>query len=87
MSNPLKRYVETRPKGWQAELARRIGVSRGVICDIVQGRREPTMDQARALDRATGGAVAFSDWLDPASGDHPRAEVRNTLQATPELTR
>lgn len=67
MTNPLKRYFEGRPKGAKAALARKLGWSKGALGDIIHGRREPTLDQARALDAATCGDVAFASWKEPSA--------------------
>ncbi len=38
----------------QAELARKAGVSRGLICDIEKGRRDATIKQAALLGKIMG---------------------------------
>lgn len=62
MTNPLRAYVDEKGRGAKAALARDLGVSKGYIGDLVSGRREPTLQLARDMDRVTGGAIPFERW-------------------------
>lgn len=74
--NPLKSFLDAEGRGAQARLAREIGCSRGTIGDIASGRRNPTLALARALDRASGGRVAFEKWKDAAQSANPFSPAR-----------
>ena len=55
----------------QAEFARKAGVSRALISHIVAGRRKPSPDTARALERASRNLVSKSE-LRPDIWDAPK---------------
>lgn len=45
-------------KGWtQGELAARLGLSQGYLCDLEHGKRSPTLDVVQRLAAALGGPV------------------------------
>lgn len=49
--------------GLQIDLARAAGLGADTMCHILKGRRNPTLEQAAALERATDGAVMCADWV------------------------
>ncbi len=51
----------------QAEWARRIGITRGYIHQLVNGGKTPSLPTALAIHKATEGQVTPFDWL-PSGG-------------------
>jgi len=62
MTRLLTYLTETRTK--QAALAETLGVSRGYLSELAGGTKKPSLDLAFAIERATGGAVPASVWVD-----------------------
>jgi DNA-binding transcriptional regulator YdaS (Cro superfamily) len=55
------------PKGRpysQAEWARRIGITRGYLHQLVNGGKVPSLQMALIVHRVTEGQVTPFDWLD-----------------------
>lgn len=46
--------LRTADEVTQAELAREIGISKGILCDIEKGRRLPTFEQAKNMAEYLG---------------------------------
>jgi DNA-binding transcriptional regulator YdaS (Cro superfamily) len=61
--NRLARHLEDKGMT-QTALADRMGVSQALVNQWVTGRRRPNLDSAFAIERATGGAIPASYWLD-----------------------
>lgn len=47
----------------QAELAKRLSTSQGHISDLEKGKVVPTTATVAAIAEATGGKVAWADWV------------------------
>lgn len=69
----------TRTK--QADLAKKIGVSRGYMSELAAGNKMPSLPVAFAIEDATDGAVPASCWRPiakdastPAPSDSPPTE-------------
>ncbi|WP_434612117.1 helix-turn-helix transcriptional regulator [Tabrizicola sp. M-4] len=48
----------------QAALAKDLGISRSHMSELVSGAKKPSLELAFAIERATGGAVPASAWVD-----------------------
>ncbi|WP_417257374.1 helix-turn-helix transcriptional regulator [Celeribacter sp.] len=57
----LKEYL-AREKIGQSEFAVRVEISRGALCDILSGRRDPSFEVAMRIEMETGGAVRLEGW-------------------------
>ncbi len=66
----LKEIIE-RSGNSQAEWARKLGVSRGYLHQIINRKKTPSLKLALEIQRLTGGAVAMESWV--ASGNSIRA--------------
>lgn len=51
----------------QAEFSRIIGVHPSVLCKYLRKKAKPSYERAYAIERATGGAVPASSWLEDAA--------------------
>ena len=61
----LKDFITT-PDGAQvsiAEWARRIGVTRGYLCQLRDGNKMPSLEVAYRLELVTEGKVKMQDWV------------------------
>ena len=47
----------------RAAWADRLGVSRGFLSDLLNGKRRPGLDLAARIERETGGAVKAVSWV------------------------
>ena len=56
----------------QADLAERLGCSKGFVSHLMRGRRDPSLVTAVTIERLTQGRVRASDWV-PASSDEAEA--------------
>lgn len=65
----LSAYVQTHECA--ADLARRLGISDGMISHIICGRRKPSTDLAKEIERVTGGKIAKHE-LRPDVWDAPK---------------
>ena len=54
----------------QAALASDLGISRSHMSELVSGAKKPSLDLAFAIERATGGAVPASSWVDQEGTQH-----------------
>ena len=50
----LNEYFKTQPYGQKAELARRLGITKQWMSEILSGRQAPTAMMAVEIERATG---------------------------------
>jgi transcriptional regulator with XRE-family HTH domain len=50
----------------QAEFARRAGISRAMICQILSGVRLPGLFTAQRIEKATDGEVRMDSWKAPS---------------------
>jgi DNA-binding transcriptional regulator YdaS (Cro superfamily) len=57
MRMTLTQYFRTKPRGELTALADRLGTSKGYLSDIAKGSRRPSIEMARAIEKATGGQV------------------------------
>ena len=60
--NPLKSYVEQRSPAPMRETAEHLGLSRPYLYDLIKDRRDPTLDVAKRIARATNGEVPVGAW-------------------------
>lgn len=60
--NELARYLDSRHET-QADFAARVGVTGPIVSMWVTGERRPNVDNAFAIERATGGVVPATAWL------------------------
>ena len=57
----LRRYLEARGITQRA-FAATVEVDVTTLCRYLNGEREPGVNEALAIERATGDAVAMADW-------------------------
>lgn len=55
-------YIEARQPETPRETAEHLGISRPFLYDLKGGRREPNLETAVKLERATGGQVPVASW-------------------------
>lgn len=48
----------------QARFAEALGVNQGTVSKLIRRKVRPSIDMIAKIDRATGGAVPFSVWVD-----------------------
>ena len=65
--NKLQHYLETNNIG-RREFAELIGVDQSVLSRFCRALARPGLDNAVAIERATGGAVPVAYWVDEAPG-------------------
>lgn len=58
----LKQYLSDNEVK-QVAFARRVGMSRGFLGDLLAGRRTPGLALAKRISDATDGAVPMSSWV------------------------
>lgn len=75
---PLTEYLQSA-EITAAELARRLGTSRGYIHDLLSGRRKPSMKTASAIAAITDGKVPISSWVEDV-GDHAVLPLETTTK-------
>lgn len=63
MAHTLRKFIEISNTS-QAKFAAAVGISRGYMSQLVGGSKTPSLDVAFAIERATGGAVPASSWVD-----------------------
>ena len=84
----LKAELEKRGHGFQSELAKRAGVSRSTVNDILKGRSSGSDRNRRAMAEALG-YTDYEDFLDigrQLSGAKPvRAERNSLYQSSAEI--
>lgn len=59
----LKAYFENNPGLTQDALAKRIGISRSYLAEILSGAKEPGRNAMRKIEAGTDGAVPASSWF------------------------
>lgn len=69
--------------GTRESLARRLGVSPQHLSAIMSGKRRPSVDVARRISHATGGAVTVRELL---VGDEPALAFERWSPSDPEVT-
>jgi transcriptional regulator with XRE-family HTH domain len=70
----LKDYLE-KNHVTQAELARKIGCSLGMVSSLVNGKRTPSIHMARRIEEATEYEVLVWDFMSTQSSDDERKET------------
>ncbi|HBT01608.1 MAG TPA: hypothetical protein DEB47_17530 [Citreicella sp.] len=74
MSN-LASHINSAPDKTKGDWARDFGISRPYLYQLIDGKREPSVEVALRIAAATGGAVPISTWpniakiLEAARGD------------------
>lgn len=58
----LSAYVETLDKPSKAAVAEHLGVSRPYLYGLLDGTRQPSLEVAQRIARATDGAVPITAW-------------------------
>ncbi len=66
----LKRWL-TRHRVSQSQFARDAGITQSAISKYVNGERQPNIDQALAIERATDGQVSVEEWETDAAKAAP----------------
>jgi DNA-binding transcriptional regulator YdaS (Cro superfamily) len=61
----LDEYIDSKPYGEMARLARASGLAWNTLVYLRAGERVPTYATASAIIRATGGAVTLHDLFNP----------------------
>lgn len=64
----LKSYLTTH-QITQAEFARRAGCSEPRISALVAGKGRPSVETAQAIERATDGAIPWTDWFQQGAAE------------------
>ena len=62
-SDLIRSSGETR-SAW----AQRLGISKGYLSDLLNGKRIPSLDVAVAIQRATDGKIAADSWVPVVGG-------------------
>ena len=69
MNKALDQYLHEN-RITQTEFAERIGVTPGRVHQLLNGKDgRPSLWLAGRIEKATGGAVTFTDWLQDQDGD------------------
>jgi DNA-binding transcriptional regulator YdaS (Cro superfamily) len=55
--------------------ADRLGVSRSYLSDLLNGNKRPSLDLAVQIERATGGAVPATSWIDDPATQTPTEDA------------
>lgn len=71
----LADYFRLAPENTQTALARRLGVSPGLVSQWVTGRTSVTAERAIEIERATDGAVRKEDLRPDIWGTAPAERV------------
>lgn len=53
----LNQYLKSKPRGELTALAEKLGTSKGYLHDIAKGVRRPSIEMAKAIEKATGNQV------------------------------
>jgi DNA-binding transcriptional regulator YdaS (Cro superfamily) len=53
----LNQYLKSRPRGELTALAEKLNTSKGYLHDIATGYRRPSIEMAKAIEKATGSQV------------------------------
>jgi len=59
----LTELIRSHIPGTQAEVARRIGISRSYLAEILSGSKQPGRKTIQKIDDATAGRVPASMWF------------------------
>ena len=63
-----------------AQLASALGVGASALSNWLTGRNRMPLEQAIAIERATGGRIPASAWVDPAAIDRKAASVAEMIE-------
>lgn len=63
-------------RGFQADLARRMGITRQAVCIYLSGKRTPGRRMAKKLEEATG--IPRLSWMYPETYHNPLLPDRST---------
>jgi DNA-binding transcriptional regulator YdaS (Cro superfamily) len=58
----LQTYIKSQPPQPLSAWAVALGVSRPMLYGLLDGTRGPSIETAKRIDAATGGAVKWQDW-------------------------
>lgn len=61
----LHDFIERHGPITQADLAKRIGISRSYLAEIISGAKRPGRSAIEKIEAATDGAVPASSWFAP----------------------
>jgi len=53
----LDQYIQAQGRGALTALAAKVGTSKGYLYEISKGLRRPSIEKAKAIEKATGGQV------------------------------
>lgn len=62
----------------QEQAAQMVGVGQNTLCDWENGKKKPQIEQALALQEASGGKVAVASWAE--SADQRKRRMRRRRQ-------
>lgn len=60
--NKLRAFVERQSNAPMREAAAKLGVSRPYLYDLLSEKRQPSLEVALRIEKATEGEVAITDW-------------------------
>lgn len=69
--------------GEKSAFARRVGITPATLSSVLSGKRRPSVDLARRISHATGGAVTVRELL---VGDEPALAFERWSPSDPEVT-
>ncbi|BDE03306.1 MULTISPECIES: transcriptional regulator [Pasteurella] len=57
----LKNYLSNRPRGFKAEFARKLGISKSFLCQVEKGYSKAPIELAKKIENLTSGVVKKAD--------------------------
>lgn len=63
----LSEYIKAQPEKTRAQWAECFGISRPYLYSLMDGTRQPSIDVAQRIARATGGKVPVTAWPNMAA--------------------
>lgn len=63
----LSEYIKAQPEKTKTQWAERFGISRPYLYSLMDGTRQPSIDVAQRIAKATGGKVPVTAWPNMAA--------------------
>lgn len=80
----LAAYMKDRsPPKTQADWGALFGISRNYLSEIASGAKSPSLEVAVRIERATGGAVPASSWIESPAASDEEAAPPDAVAASP----
>lgn len=58
----IKKYVKAQSPRPMREIAEGLGISRPFLYDLIEGKREPSLEVAQRISEKSAGAVPITAW-------------------------